>query len=374
MSTDIHAAAHPSQLAVLTPYLIPPALPKRKVLNLGDGFILRAIERWVGPFSSSRMFSPRLALGDEAVAALTHSSAVIIAGANQLNDRYTIWPGLTAERIRKGRLRFVPFGIGIHGDSEQTIRLSEETRSILEAVHEQIEYSSWRCPNTVAFLRREMPGIAHQLLMTGCPVIYDRPLLESDQFLSAETTVAVTASERGEFWERETQVIDAVTKRFPRARRYFVVHQNFSPPRMGERLQNLLSSVNAGTCMNRIAALRAYARQRGFKVVIPSSADECIQFYDHVDLHVGSRLHAHLLFLSRNKRSYLVPVDHRSVGIAEHLGFPLLTPEALDRSWDCNFEIVRAKARATYTVMQRFVNSLGRTPCHLDPIANQISV
>jgi polysaccharide pyruvyl transferase WcaK-like protein len=103
--------------------------------------------------------------------------------------------------------------------------------------------------------------------------------------------------------------------------------------------------------MNRIAALRAYARQRGFKVVIPSSADECIQFYDHVDLHVGSRLHAHLLFLSRNKRSYLVPVDHRSVGIAEHLGFPLLAPEALDRSWDCDFEIVRAKARATYAAI-----------------------
>jgi hypothetical protein len=217
-----------------------------------------------------------------------------------------------------------------------------------------------------------MPGIADQLLMTGCPVIYDRPLLESDRFLSSEATVAVTASERGDFWERETGIIDAVTKRFQRARRYFVVHQNFSPPRMGERLQCLFSSLNAGRSMNRVAALRAYARRRGFKVVIPSSADECIRFYDRVDVHVGSRLHAHLLFLSRNKRSYLVPVDHRSVGIAEHLGFPLLSPAELDRSWDWDFEIVRSRAKETYAVMQRFVKSLGNTPCvRQDEIAIQ---
>jgi hypothetical protein len=359
VKTYDHRPVPANQFAVLTPYLIPSGLGK--VVNLGDGFILRAIERWVGPFSSSRMFSPRVALGSEAVTALKHSSAVIIAGANQLNDRYTIWPGLTAEGIRKNRMRFVPFGIGIHGDPKQTERLTEETRSILEAVHEQIEYSSWRCPNTVGFLRREMPRIANQLLMTGCPVIYDRPLLESDRFLSSEKTVAVTASERGEFWERETRIIDAVTKRFQMAHRYFVVHQNFSPPRLGERLQCLLSPLKAR--MNPVAELRAYARQRGFKVVIPSSADECMQFYNRVDIHVGSRLHAHLLFLSRNKRSYLVPIDNRSGGIAEHLGFPLFAPEELDRSWDCDFEIIRSRARETYAVMQRFVKSLANIPC-----------
>jgi hypothetical protein len=309
------------------------------------------------------MFSPRVALGEQAVTALKHSSVVIIAGANQLNDRYTIWPGLTAEEIRQDRMRIVPFGIGIHGDPGQTQRLSGETRSILEAMHEQIEYSSWRCPTTVGFLRREMPQIANQLLMTGCPVIYDRPLLESDQFLSSETAVAVTASERGDFWERETRIIDAVTNRFKKARRYLVVHQNFSPPTVGERLEYLLTPLKAGTSMNRVAALRAYARQRGFKVVIPSSADECMQFYDRIDLHVGSRLHAHLLFLSRNKRSYLVPVDTRSVGIAEHLGFPLLSPEELDKNWDWDFEIVRARARDTYRVMEQFVKSLGDKCC-----------
>ncbi|MDF0643256.1 MAG: hypothetical protein P0111_04450 [Nitrospira sp.] len=346
---------------MLTPYLIPESLRGRKVVNIGDGFILRAIERWVGRFSPKRMFSPRAALHDEALEVLEHSAAVIIAGANQLNDRYTIWPGLTAERIKNRRLRLVPFGIGLHGDPIRTERMTVETRLILEAVHEQIEYSSWRCPQTVAFLRRELPQRAGQFLMTGCPVLYDRPLLESDRFYASENAVAVTATERKEFWNRETRVIDAVTKRFRRARRYFVTHQNFSPPGMGEGFRHLSPWRAPGACANRVEALRLYARQQGFKIVIPSSADECIRFYEGVDVHVGSRLHAHLLFLSRNKRSYLVPVDARSVGIAEHFGFPLLAPDALDRSWDCDFELVRARARETYPVMERFVESLEAT-------------
>ena len=106
-------------------------------------------------------------------------------------------------------------------------------------------------------------------------------------------------------------------------------------------------------------ALRNYARQRGFTIVFPSSADECMRFYEGIDVHVGSRLHAHLLFLSKNKRSYLVPVDDRSAGIADHFGFPLWSVEDLDRNWDCDFEIVRSRARDTYGVMERFVKSLG---------------
>lgn len=346
-------------LGALTPYLIPETLRGKKVVNIGDGFILRAIERYVGVFLPQRTFSPRLALGDDAVKLLERSPAVIIAGANQLNEHYTIWPSLTAERIQKGKLRFVPFGVGIHGDPRQTERLSDETRAILEAVHERIEYSSWRCPRTVAFLRREIPKRAGQLLMTGCPVIYDQPLLESERFSSAETAVAVTATERGDFWDRETWIIDAVTKRFRKAHRYFVVHQNFSPPTMWEGVRSLVPWYADGRCANRVNALRSYARKSGFEIVVPSSADECIRFYEKVDIHVGSRLHAHLLFLSRNKRSYLVSIDDRSLGLAEHFGFPVLAPQELERSWDCDFEVVRSRARETHAVMERFVKSLG---------------
>ena len=73
---------------------------------------------------------------------------------------------------------------------------------------------------------------------------------------------------------------------------------------------------------------------------------------------MGTRLHAHLLFLSRNKRSYLVPVDERSTGIAQALGFPLPLPDTLERNWDFDFEVVRRHAREHYKTMRQFVESL----------------
>ncbi len=358
MRTKLYSEVRCTQFAALTPYLVPAALRSKKVVNLGDGFILRAIERLLGQFSATRVFSPRLTPTADVISVLEQCPAVILAGANQLTDSYTVWPGLTAARIRGGTLRLVPFGIGLHGSPAQTLKLSDETREILEAVHTRIEYSSWRCPRTVAFLRREVPSLASRFLMTGCPVLYDRPLLESSRFDSAERTVAVTATERQDFWAQETGVIDLVARRFSRARRFFVTHQNSSPPRACEEIRHRLMGWNPEGMTDRVEGLRLYARKRGFEIVIPRDADECLQFYDRVDVHVGSRLHAHLLFLSRNKRSYLVPIDGRSSGMIEHLGFPAGSPEELDTLWDFDFERVRERARESFVTMERFVSSL----------------
>jgi hypothetical protein len=221
-----------------------------------------------------------------------------------------------------------------------------------------VPYSSWRCPRTVDYLRGNLPHLSDKFLMTGCPVVYDRPLLDGKRFEAAEDTVAVTATERGEFWQRETAIIDAVVKRFPKSKKYLVAHQNFSPPPWHEKFRHKLRRGEPAAMANKVEGLRAYARQRGFEVVVPQDADACIALYGRMDIHVGTRLHAHLLFLSRNKRSYLVPVDGRSQGMAEFLGFPLSRAEELDRHWDFDFEIVRRNAKEAYDTMQKFTGSL----------------
>lgn len=345
--------------AVLSPYLIPPSLVGHKICNLGDGFILRAIERQMGQrFAPQQVFTPREAPAEDAKVQLREARGVILAGANQLNDRYTVWPRLDAATTASAGYRFVPFGIGLHGEPGFNDGMSEATKAMLRYIHEQIRFSSWRCPATVAYLRRQLPQLADRFLMTVCPVVYDRPLLEGERFHEREASVAVTATERGDFWARETAIIDAAARRFPQARKYFVVHQNFSPPRRFELLRHRLMRPSLAAIPDRVERLRAYARHRGFHVVVPESADACIAFYDGIDVHVGTRLHAHLLFLSRNKRSYLVPVDERSTGIAQALGFPLPLPDTLERNWDFDFEVVRRHAREHYKTMRQFVESL----------------
>ncbi len=343
--------------SVLTPYLIPTSLQGRKVVNLGDGFILRAIERLIGRFSIQNIHSPRIALSGEIIQSLKQNRVVILAGANQLNDRYTVWPGLTAERIHLDNLRLIPFAIGLHGEKGYTDKLSDATRSVLLALHEKIEYSSWRCPRTVAYLNQQLPELSGQLIMTGCPVVYDTPLLEGRSFYSGTRKIAVTVTERHDFWARETRVIDFVAKHFPRSQRFLVLHQNYSPPQRFEHFRHRWG-IGSEASLNEYQKLRKYAVCRGFRVICPKDADDCISFYRHMDFHVGSRLHAHLLFLSRAKRSMLVPVDDRALGMAEFLGFPLYAPDELAEGLEFDFNIVRERATQGYEEMKRFLKSL----------------
>ena len=345
--------------AVLTPFPIPAALRGKKVENIGDGFILRAIERCLGAFAAERTLSPRVGLDAAQVAMLERAGLVILAGANQLHDRFSVWPGLTAAALRASRLRLVPFGIGLHGEAGHNERMSDATRELLVAIHERVPLSSWRCPDTIAYLQRELPQLADRLVLTGCPVVFDQPLLEGRPFTRGAARVAVTATERGEFEGRERAVLDFAATQFPRADRFLVVHQNWSPPTRWELLRHRWLP-RRPQALDPFQRLRQYAVQRGYRIVVPRSVDDAIALYAGVDLHIGSRLHAHLLCLSRAIRSWLVPVDGRSVGIARDLGFPLCAPPALAAAMTMDFELVRERARARHAEMVRFLASLPR--------------
>ncbi|MBK8101489.1 MAG: hypothetical protein IPK26_30785 [Planctomycetes bacterium] len=116
----------------------------------------------------------------------------------------------------------------------------------------------------------------------------------------------------------------------------------------------------SGGALDPFQRLRQFAVRRGFQILAPRDHDAAIAFYDGVDLHIGSRLHAHLLCLSRARRSWLVPVDGRSTGIAAALGFPLCGPHELAAAMDFDFEIVRANARQSHADLQRFLATVPR--------------
>jgi hypothetical protein len=336
-----------SNFSVLSPYQIPPELSASKVPNLGDGFILRAIERLVGGVDTTNVFSPRVAPSSEALAAMARCGTVLLGGANQLNDQYRIWPGFTAEGVRKSRLRFVPFGVGIHGKPDKAATMSDETKAVIEAIHERAEFSSWRCPRTIAYLGANLPALKDRFLLTGCPVIFGEPLLESSRFHDKDDVVAVTVTERGGFWERETASLRFVGRQFPRSKKILVIHQDYAR-RTG----------CGGPALQPIEKLHAFAHQLGFSIVTPANIDEGAAVYDGVDIHFGSRLHAHLTVLSRNKRSYVVGVDDRARGMAELFDFPLCDPLRFESYLDFDFERVRTAAQRTYPILQKFLRSL----------------
>ncbi|PQO23093.1 hypothetical protein C2I36_09495 [Rhodobacteraceae bacterium WD3A24] len=340
---------------ILTPYLIPPEKP-RKRLNLGDGFIFHAIERLLGPFAPDVVLSSRSTPEPAQITALASRRAIILGGANQLSDNFRPWPTLEAGDIDKAGLTFVPMGVGLNGLPKNNCGFTPTTRAIIRAMHERIPYSSWRCPRTVALLQRAFPDLADRFLMTGCPVLYDRPLLEGEPFNTDTGRIAVTVTERGDFMFRETSTLREIARLFPDAEKLLVLHQDFRRLRRG--IGPSVREMLPGSWLGNVGKLHAEAKRLGYRIVAPATARECIDLYQGVDLHVGSRLHAHLLCLSRARRSFLTYVDNRSLGVSEFLDFPLVRPGGLEDHLNYDFETVRANARQSFANMRRFINSL----------------
>lgn len=335
------------ETTVLSPYIIPDRLKGRKAVNVGDGFILRGLERIFGFSDPRRVFSPRVAPAAAALNRLRESDFVLLAGANQLHDEFAVWPGLKAEDIESQPLRFVPVGIGVYGDPARNAAMSDHTKRTLRAIHGKIAFSSWRCPLSVEYLERELPDLAGRFLMTGCPAAFDAPLLEGSAFEDRDDEIAVTITERGDWWDRERTTLEYVARRFPAARRHLVLHQDF------QSIGDAASRKSA-----RYEAVRQVARDLGYEIHVPVSADDALLFYKRIGMHFGSRVHAHLCMLSQNKRSFVTRVDDRATGLAQAYDFPICDPTEFDRHLGMDFEGVRRAAQAAFINMRRFVDAL----------------
>lgn len=343
-------------MAVLTPYYYPFSNLRRFQRNIGDGLILKAIQRRSGPFSRDAIFSSRRAPTGGERRVIDEGQGLILAGANQLQDDFQPWPGLSPAEHRRSKLRVIPYGVGIGGKEDNSgASFTDEAIEHIDILHDRIEYSSWRCPRTVAALKAVLPQRAEQFLMTGCPVALDNPLLEGSSFHEGDEVVAVTITDRRGFLPRELPMIDRIAKRYPRARKLLIIHTDFLfwlGPLWQQRLP-------LGGLAGERLSVRHHAMKLGYEIVVPKTAEEVYQLYkDTVDIHFGSRLHAHLLMLSLNKKSHLTFVDERMTGLAEAFDFPLCPPTDIDANIDFDFEIVRKAARRVHGTMLQFERSL----------------
>ena len=342
--------------SVLSPFVIPPELRRRKRVNVGDGFILDAIQKLLAPHRCEFVLTTRRALTDEETAQVNSTKALILAGANLLSDDFQIARGMDRARMNRIHVPIVPFGIGASGVPQQNREMSASAREVLRAIHERTRFSGWRCVLTLRYLSESLPELADHFLMTGCPVQYGEPILTGAPFPAEPRSVAVTVTERHEFWERETATLDFVARRFGSCARHLVLHEVFRDPPFSVAPQRLRKFFQ--TRGKTPSALRKYAAARGFQVVLPDSVDQCLSLYRSCDWHIGSRVHAHLYFLSQARKTFLTRVDDRSTGFAMTLGFPLCDPAHLEQHLDFDFEICRAACRQHYAVMQQFVSHL----------------
>jgi hypothetical protein len=211
-------------------------------------------------------------------------------------------------------------------------------------MHERIRYSSWRCPITVEYLRRSLPHLEDQFLMTGCPVIYDTPILSNQPFSGEPHRVVVTVTERGAFWDREQSTLNYIATQYPYAERILALHQVFDDVRAN------MDSVSGKVPSD----LRSRARKLGFRIYRAVGVAETEDLYRGTDLHFGSRLHAHLFCLSQARRSFLTFVDGRCRGFSLAFSFPIIDYRSIWDGIDYEFSICRQQVRYHSSVMDKF--------------------
>ena len=346
--------------AVITPYLIPIELQKKKAVNIGDGFILNSLAKLLNANECKYLFTSRQGLSETDIGKINSTKVLILAGANQLNDNFTIVPGMSLSMLEQIKVPIVPFGIGIHGVKKYNCRMSDLTKQILRYIHKNIIFSGWRCPLTIEYLNYHLPELAEKFLLTGCPVMYDDKILSNSEFNHDIRTVVVTVTERGDFWERETKTIDFVAQHYRSCHKILSIHQDFVEIH-GCDEQNIWKNLQIKVLKQYDQtpfSLREYAKHRGFQIFNPQSVDECWSFYKSCDLHIGSRLHAHLYFLSQTKKSFLTYVDERCVGFSKALDFPICDFNTLSKYLDYNFDIYYDNCIHYYQTMQKLVNYL----------------
>jgi hypothetical protein len=346
--------------SVLTPALVPDSALERKRPNIGDQLILDSIQELIGESHSPEVrLSSWQELGAEDIDRINTTRALILAGANPLHDEYRIAPNLTLENLRRIRVPIIPMGIGLYGEPGKQTSMSETTKDMLREVHSRIEFSSWRCPRTVAYLRRNLPELGDKILMTGCPVVQAGRATRSASPVDPRSgSIAVTVTERGPgWWAREMRILETVRRTWPGRRTVLVLHQQFKPARSNRLLRRWMPARYGGP-----DDLHAFVARRGMHIARPTSTAEMREVYRECSLHIGSRLHAHLYFLSQNRSSYLFAVDGRAEGFAESLSFPLLdgSEDALEAR--CDFAAVqRAMAGLWSGPMKSFLSSVQRT-------------
>ena len=345
--------------SVLTPALVPDAALEWKKPNVGDQLILDAIEEALGnTYTPEVRLSSWQELRTEDIDRINTTRALILAGANPLHDEYRIAPNLSIELLRRIRVPIIPMGVGLYGDPKRQVKMSTATQDILREVHARIEYSSWRCPRTVEYLRRNLPDLSDKFLMTGCPVVQAGRASRSPSPVDPNSgSIAVTVTERGPgWWAREMRILDTAQRAFPDRRLVLVLHQRFKPSKSNRLLRRLMPARYGGP-----DDFHALAQRRGMQVVCPESTAEMRECYRESSVHIGSRLHAHLYFLSQNRSSFLFAVDGRAEGFAESLGFPLLNGSEGALESQCNFLAVQRNiAELWRDPMSRFLDSARR--------------
>ena len=241
------------------------------------------------------------------------AKAIILCGGPAYQPKLypKIYP--LVEDLDSLNVPIIPFGLGWYefpGDdiSWKNFLFTDSSLKLLRKIHSNCAFSSCRDYLTKELLVRN--GFKN-VLMTGDPAWYDLEFMGKEFVpLQEIKRIGFSLPQRYLYHNQSVMAAEILKKLFPRAK--------------------LVCSFHRGISADQYTTIKEARRLQRLKETLESICDEVVDLsydlarggnvYRKCDLHVGYRLHAHILFLSQRKPSFLLEEDGRGRGFSEAIG------------------------------------------------------
>lgn len=261
-------------------------------------------------------------LDEEQLGVINSSRALILTGGPALQPRMypDIYPLVDdLDRINVPILTMAIGWKGRNGTWEESYnyQLSSRTIQLLERIESSGHLSSVRDYHTLSVLR------AHGLknfLVTGCAALYSmdhigKPLSFQESPSRVTFSLGVSFFKNKSVSEVNKQLILALRDTFPSSE-FTVAFHHSTDPEVYRNTHNPNHSL-----LEAQLSLIDWLKDRDIGWIdISGSAEAMLEHYMACDLHIGYRVHAHILMASIGRPTVLIAEDGRGMALREVLG------------------------------------------------------
>lgn len=258
---------------------------------------------------------------DETLGVVNSSKALILMGGPALQKN--MWPNIYGLRDNLDEIKvpILMMGVGWYssqGDWENTYNypLDDNTKKLLGRIKDSGYKSSVRDYHTMNSLW--FHGVEN-ILMTGCPAYYDFNYLQKNIKVPEIKKVGFSL---GVSFINSSNMEKLMKDNILRCKKYFencdfkvVFHHSLNP-------EVYLNSHNANSkYLKKHNEFAQWLTENNIDYIdISGSAENLINFYSSVDLHIGYRVHAHIYMNSISKFSILLSEDGRAKATQRVIG------------------------------------------------------
>lgn len=259
-------------------------------------------------------------LTDEQLEVVNGAKAVLLTGGPSI--RPNMRPDIYALRPRLSDITapITTLGVGWRGatgDWSLTRRtsFSPPSRELLDRIARDGLRSSVRDYHTLNVLRHA--GL-HDIVMTGCPALYapgvNGGFAAPAKVDKVSVSIGVRMAQSPAMWRQTLALLRGARQAFPTAKVVAVFHHS-----LDEGFAKAYGRVNPLFTAQR--RLVQWLNEEGLEHAdVSGSAEAMKEHYEASDLHIGYRVHAHILMTSLMRPSLLLAEDSRGSALRDVLG------------------------------------------------------